>query len=177
MEKIKTQGYIDFDDVKDIKFRTNLLQSQKMLSLLKKVSLTIDCKFEDLLAVFGLKEQETKKDLNLPKIIGSIFDIFFLNAYVENENKELTPNMFLDELVTILSSITKIDKNIILESHQEVVLEMVLRSYVGYRTDSNKGFFSSIAITKILPQFMNFIPLLNGMNRESLNIQNELSME
>lgn len=56
-DKIKQQGYIDVEDIKNLKFITPILLSQKLLRLLEKVAKEIGVNIEDLKALFGFKNQ------------------------------------------------------------------------------------------------------------------------
>jgi hypothetical protein len=170
-EKIKNQNFIDFDDVKDICFRTTLLQSQKLLWCFHKIALSLDVDV-DLKKIQDSLESDNNEGINIPQVAVKVFNTFMFNAYIqEGDNFKLNP--LLDELITILSSITKFSKEILLDSHQEVLLEILLRVYFGYRNEANKSFLSSRLVKGLAPHFMKFIPLLNGMNRENLNIQSE----
>lgn len=173
-DKIKQQGYIDVEDIKNLKFITPILLSQKLLRLLEKVAKEIGVNIEDLKALFGfknqvkpesevVKEQEKTNENTLNIALMNSFKLFVLNAYDEEEK----PNDLLDEMITILSKIIRVDKQIIFDSDIEVLIELLFRTHVKYRNEGNKSFLFSQAIEAIKNFLGNKIPSLFGMNKES----------
>ena len=173
-DKIKQQGYIDVEDIKNLKFITPILLSQKLLRLLEKVAKEIGVNIEDLKALFGfknqvkpesevVKEQEKTNENTLNIALMNSFKLFVLNAYDEEEK----PNDLLDEMITILSKIIRVDKQIIFDSDIEVLIELLVRTHVKYRNEGNKSFLFSQAIEAIKNFLGNKIPSLFGMNKES----------
>lgn len=173
-DKIKQQGYIDVEDIKNLKFITPILLSQKLLRLLEKVAKEIGVNIEDLKALFGFKnqvkpesevvnEQEKTNENTLNIALMNSFKLFVLNAYDEEEK----PNDLLDEMITILSKIIRVDKQIIFDSDIEVLIELLVRTHVKYRNEGNKSFLFSQAIEAIKNFLGNKIPSLFGMNKES----------
>lgn len=173
-DKIKQQGYIDVEDIKNLKFITPILLSQKLLRLLEKVAKEIGVNIEDLKALFGFKnqvklesevvnEQEKTNENTLNIVLMNSFKLFVLNAYDEEEK----PNDLLDEMITILSKIIRVDKQIIFDSDIEVLIELLVRTHVKYRNEGNKSFLFSQAIEVIKNFLGNKIPSLFGMNKES----------
>lgn len=173
-DKIKQQGYIDVEDVKNLKFITPLLLSQKLLRLLEKVAKEIGVNIEDLKALFGfknqvkpesevIKEQEKTNENTLNIALMNSFKLFVLNAYDEEEK----PNDLLDEMITILSKIIRVDKQIIFDSDIEVLIELLFRTHIKYRNEGNKSFLFSQAMEAIKNFLGSKIPSLFGMNKES----------
>lgn len=171
-EKIIVQGFIDVDDVKDIKFITPIFLSQKLLKLLEKIAIHIGINKDELGYILGLKkkpiteikeEEKAKDEVNLNQALVGAFKIFVLDAYDDNGK----PNDLLDELVTILSKIISYDKEIILSSDIEVFIELVFRPYFKYRNEVNKGFFTSMLISQVTPYLGKVFPSLVGMRTES----------
>ena len=173
-DKIKQQGYIDVEDIKNLKFITPILLSQKLLRLLEKVAKEIGVNIEDLKALFGfknqvkpesevVKEQEKTNENTLNIALMNSFKLFVLNAYDEEEK----PNDLLDEMITILSKIIRVDKQIIFDSDIEVLIELLFRTHIKYRNEGNKSFLFSQAIEAIKNFLGNKIPSLFGMNKES----------
>ncbi len=173
-DKIKQQGYIDVEDIKNLKFITPILLSQKLLRLLEKVAKEIGVNIEDLKALFGfknqvklesevIKEQEKTNENTLNIALMNSFKLFVLNAYDEEEK----PNDLLDEMITILSKIIRVDKQIIFDSDIEVLIELLVRTHVKYRNEGNKSFLFSQAMEAIKNFLGNKIPSLFGMNKES----------
>ena len=173
-DKIKQQGYIDVEDIKNLKFITPILLSQKLLRLLEKVAKEIGVNIEDLKALFGFKnqvkpesevvnEQEKTNENTLNIALMNSFKLFVLNAYDEEEK----PNDLLDEMITILSKIIRVDKQIIFDSDIEVLIELLVRTHVKYRNEGNKSFLFSQAMEAIKNFLGNKIPSLFGMNKES----------
>lgn len=173
-DKIKQQGYIDVEDIKNLKFITPILLSQKLLRLLEKVAKEIGVNIEDLKALFGFKnqikpesevvnEQEKTNENTLNIALMNSFKLFVLNAYDEEEK----PNDLLDEMITILSKIIRVDKQIIFDSDIEVLIELLFRTHIKYRNEGNKSFLFSQAIEAIKNFLGNKIPSLFGMNKES----------
>lgn len=173
-DKIKQQGYIDIDDIKNLKFITPLLLSQKLLRVLEKVSKEIGVNIEDLKALFGFKtqikqddkvvdEKEKTNENTLNVALINSFKLFVYNAYDEEEK----PNELLDEIVSLLSKIIRIDKQIILDSDIEVLIELLIRTHIKYRTEANKSFLFSQAMEAIKNFLGNKIPSLFGMSNES----------
>jgi hypothetical protein len=89
--------------------------------------------------------------------------LFVLNAYDEEEK----PNDLLDEMITILSKIIRVDKQIIFDYDIEVLIELLFRTHIKYRNEGNKSFLFSQAIEAIKNFLGNKIPSLFGMNKES----------
>ena len=173
-DKIKQQGYIDVEDIKNLKFITPILLSQKLLRLLEKVAKEIGVNIEDLKALFGFKnqvkpesevvnEQEKTNENTLNIALMNSFKLFVLNAYDEEEK----PNDLLDEMITILSKIIRVDKQIIFDSDIEVLIELLFRTHIKYRNEGNKSFLFSQAMEAIKNFLGNKIPSLFGMNKES----------
>lgn len=173
-DKIKQQGYIDVEDIKNLKFITPILLSQKLLRLLEKVAKEIGVNIEDLKALFGfknqakpesevIKEQEKTNENTLNIALMNSFKLFVLNAYDEEEK----PNDLLDEMITILSKIIRVDKQIIFDSDIEVLIELLFRTHIKYRNEGNKSFLFSQAMEAIKNFLGNKIPSLFGMNKES----------
>lgn len=173
-DKIKQQGYIDVEDIKNLKFITPILLSQKLLRLLEKVAKEIGVNIEDLKALFGfknqvkpesevVKEQEKTNENTLNIALMNSFKLFVLNAY----NEEEKPNDLLDEMITILSKIIRVDKQIIFDSDIEVLIELLFRTHIKYRNEGNKSFLFSQAMEAIKSFLGNKIPSLFGMNKES----------
>ncbi len=173
-DKIKQQGYIDVEDIKNLKFITPILLSQKLLRLLEKVAKEIGVNIEDLKALFGfknqvklesevIKEQEKTNENTLNIALMNSFKLFVLNAYDEEEK----PNDLLDEMITILSKIIRVDKQIIFDSDIEVLIELLVRTHVKYRNEGNKSFLFSQAMEAIKNFLGNKIPSLFGMNKEN----------
>lgn len=173
-DKIKQQGYIDVEDIKNLKFITPILLSQKLLRLLEKVAKEIGVNIEDLKALFGfknqvkpesevVKEQEKTNENTLNIALMNSFKLFVLNAY----NEEEKPNDLLDEMITILSKIIRVDKQIIFDSDIEVLIELLFRTHIKYRNEGNKSFLFSQAMEAIKNFLGNKIPSLFGMNKES----------
>lgn len=173
-DKIKQQGYIDVEDIKNLKFITPILLSQKLLRLLEKVAKEIGVNIEDLKALFGFKnqikpesevvnEQEKTNENTLNIALMNSFKLFVLNAYDEEEK----PNDLLDEMITILSKIIRVDKQIIFDSDIEVLIELLFRTHIKYRNEGNKSFLFSQAMEAIKNFLGNKIPSLFGMNKEN----------
>ena len=173
-DKIKQQGYIDVEDIKNLKFITPILLSQKLLRLLEKVAKEIGVNIEDLKALFGfknqvktesevIKKQEKTNENTLNIALMNSFKLFVLNAYDEEEK----PNDLLDEMITILSKIIRVDKQIIFDSDIEVLIELLFRTHIKYRNEGNKSFLFSQAMEAIKNFLGNKIPSLFGMNKES----------
>lgn len=173
-DKIKQQGYIDVEDIKNLKFITPILLSQKLLRLLEKVAKEIGVNIEDLKVLFGFKnqvklesevvnEQEKTNENTLNIALMNSFKLFVLNAYDEEEK----PNDLLDEMITILSKIIRVDKQIIFDSDIEVLIELLFRTHIKYRNEGNKSFLFSQAMEAIKNFLGNKIPSLFGMNKES----------
>lgn len=173
-DKIKQQGYIDVEDIKNLKFITPILLSQKLLRLLEKVAKEIGVNIEDLKALFGfknqvkpesevVKEQEKTNENTLNIALMNSFKLFVLNAYDEEEK----PNDLLDEMITILSKIIRVDKQIIFDSDIEVLIELLFRTHIKYRNEGNKSFLFSQAMEAIKNFLGNKIPSLFGMNKEN----------
>lgn len=173
-DKIKQQGYIDVEDIKNLKFITPILLSQKLLRLLEKVAKEIGVNIDDLKALFGFKtqikpeneitkEEEKTNENTLNIALMNSFKLFVLNAYDEEEK----PNDLLDEMITILSKIIRVDKQIIFDSDIEVLIELLFRTHIKYRNEGNKSFLFSQAMEAIKNFLGNKIPSLFGMNKES----------
>lgn len=173
-DKIKQQGYIDVEDIKNLKFITSILLSQKLLRLLEKVAKEIGVNIDDLKALFGFKtqikpeneitkEEEKTNENTLNIALMNSFKLFVLNAYDEEEK----PNDLLDEMITILSKIIRVDKQIIFDSDIEVLIELLFRTHIKYRNEGNKSFLFSQAMEAIKNFLGNKIPSLFGMNKES----------
>lgn len=176
-EKIQQQGYIDVEDIKNLKFITPLLLSQKLLRLLEKVSLEIGVNIDEIKALFGFKtqikkeseateqeqEQEQAKETSLNTALVNGFKLFVCNAFDENEQ----PNDLLKEMIDLLSKIIRIESEIILNSDIEVLIELLVRTHIKYRTEVNKSFLFSQAMEAIKGFLGNNIPLLFGMKKEN----------
>ncbi len=174
-EKIQQQGYIDVEDIKNLKFITPLLLSQKLLRFLEKVSLEIGVNIDEIKALFGFKtqikkesesneqEQEQAKETSLNTALVNGFKLFVCNAFDENEQ----PNDLLKEMIDLLSKIIRIESEIILNSDIEVLIELLVRTHVKYRTEANKGFLFSQAMEGIKGFLGNSIPSLFGMKKEN----------
>lgn len=173
-EKIEKQGFIDYEDVKDLKFVASIRLTQKLLRCAEKISYHVGQDFNELLEAIGLKEPEEKKEDPEKKgqskkiALQGLFNLFILNGYVDDK-----PNELLDELVGILSEIVRVKKDIILDSSAEVLLELIIRSIFNYRNEANKSFFTTTLINTVLPILSKVIPTLSGMSNKNLNLVSE----
>lgn len=172
IEKINKQGFVDFEDIENLKAVTNFEKINSVLSYLEKIAGQLGFNYSDLLKLFNLKE-----------VVETQFESSFLQSLLKNidglpqrfyevflkQDSELTK-----ELSEILSTIYKnVDATIIYESHVEVQFELLLRSVFGYRDMVKKTLITTKAYNLAVNIMQVRYPSLIGIIKEKLNIKSE----
>lgn len=194
-EKIQDQGFIDFEDVKDIKFVSNFDTLADIMNFIKNLALTLGFEYDSFLEFFGLKDkQESKKTTeNLEKETNDSIKIenesiksFDFSSLLSKINiiflQKNSP--FPRDLSKILSKIIKLQgmvkkekdpnftlelEQIIFESHFEVQKELLFRSIFGYRDTVKQNFFTTKFLKLAVSLIQERYPMLSGLISEKLN--------